>query len=315
MTNMAYGNEALDCRAHADAGALQSHPTRDAELGGGLTIRRALPHRQRRLVGPWCFLDHFGPRTFPSDSRLMRVGPHPHIGLQTVTWLFEGEILHRDSLGHEQLIRPGQLNLMTAGRGIAHSEETPAQHSGRLHGLQFWVALPADEADCEPDFVHHAELPLMERDGLRLRVFAGTLEGERPPARHHSPIAGADLELVDTGSRELALEPEYEHALLVVEGGCRLDGVPLEPGRLYYLGPGRDRLRLENTAPARLGLFGGTPFGESLILWWNFVARTPAEIQTARADWQARAARFGEVRGYDGPRLEAPELAARLRAG
>lgn len=313
MTNISHGNEAVACRAQAESGVLQSYPTRDADLGGGLTIRRALPHRQRRMVGPWCFLDHFGPLSFAPDKRAMQVGPHPHIGLQTVTWLFEGEILHRDSLGNEQLIRAGELNLMTAGRGIAHSEETPAGHGGRLHGLQFWVALPRAAAQLEPGFSHHADLPCIERDALRLRLFAGTLEGETAPARYHSPILGAELELREAGRHRIALVPDFEHALLPVAGACRLNGTDLPAGQFHYLGTGREVLELDCDGPARLGLFGGAPFGEQIILWWNFVAHDNETIRRAREQWQRNDPRFGAVHGYPGPRLEAPELSARLK--
>lgn len=305
---------AIDCPAQPSSACLEALATRDAELGGGLTIRRALPHRQRRLVGAWCFLDHFGPLPLAPDARGMRIGPHPHIGLQTVSWLFAGEILHRDSLGYKQVIRPGQLNLMTAGRGISHSEETPAEHSAQLHGLQFWVALPEAHKNTEPAFAHHPDLPRITRDGMDIQLFAGQLFGEQSPAHYFSPLAGFDLQLPDSGTRSLPLEPSFEYAVLLTEGECTLDGQPCVPGQLYYLGRGRDAITVSNQAPARGGVFGGAPFGESLILWWNFVARTQEEIAAARADWEAEHARFGEVRGYDGARIAAPELSGRFKA-
>lgn len=306
--------DALPCQAQAADACFEALPTRDAELGGGLTIRRALPHRQRRLVGAWCFLDHFGPLPLEPNATGMRVGPHPHIGLQTVSWLFEGEILHRDSLGYTQLIRPGQLNLMTAGRGIAHSEETPAEHGARLHGLQFWVALPEAHKNTEPTFAHHPEVPRITRDGMAIQLFAGQLFGEHSPAQYFSPLTGFDLQLTDSGARQLPLNPGFEYAVLLTEGACELDGQPCTPGQLYYLGRGRDHLTITNKAPARGGIFGGAPLGETLILWWNFVARTQQEVATARADWEAAHERFGAVRGYDGARLAAPELSGRFKA-
>lgn len=306
--------DATRCTPETHTACFEALPARDAELGGGLTIRRALPHRQRRLVGAWCFLDHFGPLPLAPDATGLRVGPHPHIGLQTVSWLFEGEILHRDSLGYTQLIRPGQLNLMTAGRGIAHSEETPAEHGPRLHGLQFWIALPEAHKNTEPTFAHHPDLPRIVRDGMDIQLFAGQLFGEQSPAHYFSPLSGFDLRLSDSGKRSLPLDAAFEYAVLLTEGACELDGHPCTPGQLYYLGRGREAISVTNHASARGGVFGGAPLGESLILWWNFVARTQEEIVTARADWEAQHERFGEVRGYAGARLAAPELSGRFKA-
>lgn len=292
--------------------AIEMLPTRDAKLGGGLKIRRALPQRARRLVGAWCFLDHFGPLDL-GGGRGLRVGPHPHIGLQTATWVLEGEVLHRDGLGSVQLIRPGQLNLMTAGRGIAHSEETPAAHGPRLHGLQLWIALPERERDREASFEHHPALPAVERDGLRATLVAGAAFGERSPARIYSPLVGIDLESLDAGRRALALDPDFEHGVLVTQGALSIDGRSLRPGTLCYLGPGRTRIELANTDSFRAFLLGGRPFGEAILLWWNFVARSRAEIATARREWETHSPRFAAVDGYPGPRLDAPDLTPGIR--
>jgi hypothetical protein len=297
----------------AAAPVLESLPVHTANIGGGMEVRRALPHRLRRRVGAWCFLDHYGPVTLKPDDRGMRVGPHPHMGLQTVSWLFSGEILHRDSLGSVQRIRPGQLNLMTAGRGISHAEETPGSHPAELHGLQFWVALPEATRHGDPAFDHHPVLPTWRQDGLDLSLIMGTALGERSPAKAHTPLVGLDLKCNDTGRRRLPLEPAFEHALLVIEGELRLEETALGPGALHYLGRGRDSLELANTAPAHAFLLGGEPLQEEVLLWWNFVGRSHEEMQAARAEWESQAARFGEVRGYDGPRLVAPEITARLK--
>jgi quercetin 2,3-dioxygenase len=291
---------------------LEALPTHETTLGEGMSIRRALPNRLRRLVGAWTFLDHFGPISIAPDSKGMRVGPHPHIGLQTVSWLYAGEMLHRDCLGFKQVIRPGQLNLMTAGRGIAHSEESPQPHSPLLHGLQFWIALPDSMREMESAFEHHPELPVIEREGYRTTVVIGQGLGERSPARVHSPLTGMDVQFLDTGTRTLPLNPAFEHAILLTQGELDVAGTRMDLSTLYYLGSGRETLTLECRQPARAFLFGGVPLGEDVLLWWNFVARSTEEMQIARADWEAHSPRFGEVQGYDGPRLTAPELTGRL---
>jgi hypothetical protein len=235
----------------------------------------------------------------------MRVPPHPHIGLQTVTWLLEGEVLHRDSLGTTQLIRPGQLNLMTAGRGIAHSEESPGDHPPVLHGVQLWTALPARSAGVEPAFEHLPELPTAQTDGMRVTVLMGELLGARSPARTYSDLVGADLEIPAATDEDLPLRPDFEYGAVVVAGEAAVDGAGLRPGQLLYLGTGRGQMTVRTAGPARLLLLGGEPFGEPLILWWNFVARTNDEIVQARADWEA-GDRFGVVSGFPGPPLKAP---------
>ena len=274
---------------------------------GALRVQRLVPQRQRRLVGPWCFLDLFGPLSF-AGSKPMDVAPHPHAGLQTVTWLFEGEALHKDSLDSEALARPGALNLMTSGRGIAHSEETPLQHSSRLHGVQLWIALPNAERDVSPAFDHHAERPRVEQAGWRGAVIVGAVAGVAAPARTFSPIVAAEL-LVE-GGVELPLDPTFEHALLPLDDGAVCEGTPLAAHHLYYFEPGRPSVAVSSSAPVRLLLIGGAPFGEDILMWWNFVARTTEEIVAMREDWQA-GRRFGDVRRYDGPRLDAPEFKGR----
>lgn len=292
---------------------IASYPVRRADLGGGLSVERALPLRQQRLVGPWCFADHFGPLDF-GDRKIMDVAPHPHMGLQTVSWLFDGEILHNDSLGFEAVVRPGELNLMTAGRAIAHSEETPARNSGRIHGLQLWVALPDAERQRQPGFDHYPELPVLEPGGGRVHLFMGELAGQRSPARAFSPIVGAEIVLGSNASMSLPLNPAWEHALFIVEGSVLLDGQPLSPGALHNLGTGRSVIELRSKTPARVALIGGAPFGESVLIWWNFVARSADEIQAARADWEQHR-RFGEVSAYKGQRLKAPSFGERPLAG
>jgi redox-sensitive bicupin YhaK (pirin superfamily) len=275
------------------------------ELGGGMQVRRALPTRARRLIGAWCFVDHFGPATVANTPGL-RVGPHPHIGLQTVTWLIEGEVLHRDSLGSEQLIRPGQLNLMTAGRGIAHSEESPTPRSANLHGLQLWIALPDAARMRAPAFDHYAALPRLQRDGAALHLLAGELLGERSPAQLYSELLGVDVDLPAGASVELPLRADFEHGVVVARGAASVDGAPLAVGELLYCERNRNSLTLRSDAGARAFVFGGVPLAEPVLMWWNFVAREKQELDRACRDWNAHAGYFGEVRGYDGERLVAP---------
>jgi quercetin 2,3-dioxygenase len=286
--------------------------TRSAEIGGGLTIRRALPNRLRRTVGAWCFLDHAGPMEFGAGGG-MHVGPHPHIGLQTFTWMIEGEVVHRDSLGNEQVITPGQVNLMTAGAGIAHAEDSAPGASGRLHAAQLWIALPEGERRRAPAFRNYPRLPLIERGGFRVRVLAGSVFGETSPAEIHSPLIGLDLTSTGRAALSLPLDAAFEHAALVLIGAARVDGEPLAPGTLLYFGPGREALAIECADAARILVIGGVPFGEEILVWWNFVARTPAEIEAATEDWNA--GRFAAVRGSPAPALIAPSPAGlRLRS-
>ena len=310
MSNLAPTTMAETCVSEpTSTPILEALPGRPSDLGG-LPIRRLLPRSQRRLVGPWCFLDSFGPLAFAS-GKPMDVAPHPHVGLQTVSWLLEGEVLHKDSLGRQGLAVPGVLGLMTAGRGIAHSEETPSRNGGRLGGVQLWVALPQANRETAPSFDQYRDLPAAQVDGGCATVFMGELAGARSPARAFSPILGAEV----TGDPErriaVPLLPDFEHALVLLAGDCRLDGQALAADTLYYLGCGRRELLLVSGArPLRALLLGGAPFGESVLMWWNFVARATAEIVAAREDWEA-GRRFGAVSAYDGPRIPAPPFFAR----
>jgi hypothetical protein len=279
-------------------------PSRMADVGG-VPVRRALPRRERRTVGPWCFVDHMGPAPVTETAGL-DIGPHPHTGLQTVTWLLSGEVLHRDSLGTAQVIRAGQLNLMTAGHGVAHSEEATGHYRGELHGVQLWVAQPERTRHGPAAFEHHAELPRADLGHADATVLVGTLAGVTSPARRDSALVGADLAL-RRGTSTLALEPSFEHALVVLDGQVLVHDQPVRPGRLAYLGRGRDQLELSAAAPARVLLLGGEPFGEPILMWWNFVARTREEITTAARQWRAEDPRFGQV-DSPLPRLRLPPL-------
>ena len=309
MSNLAPTSTVEQCVSEpAKAPAVEALPGRLTDVGG-LPIRRLLPRSQRRLVGPWCFLDSYGPLTF-SSRKAMDVAPHPHIGLQTVSWLLDGELIHHDSLGREGAAGPGVLNLMTAGRGIAHAEETPPQNSGRLRGVQLWVALPAASRETAPAFDQHHSLPQVDLEGGRATLIMGDLAGARSPAQAFSPIVGADVSGRPGGRVVIPLDRGFEHALVPLEGDCRLEGQPLAVDTLYYLGCDRNELAIAAESACRLLLLGGAPFGETVLMWWNFVGRTTEEIVAAREDWEARR-RFGEVAAYAGPRLDAPPFMAR----
>jgi quercetin 2,3-dioxygenase len=277
-------------------------------LGGprGMAVTRTLPNRRRRMVGAWCFLDAYGPDDLAGTPG-MRVGPHPHIGLQTVSWLVQGEVLHRDSLGHLQEIRPGQLNLMTAGRGISHSEETPTVNSGVLQGVQLWVALPEPARTRPPAFTHHADLPVLTFGDLHATVIMGELSGAVSPAATFSPLTGAEITAAASAEGVVPLRADFEYAVLTLDGAATVDGQELKPGPLLYLGEDRTSLRIEAGPATRVLLLGGEPFGEELVMWWNFVARTHEEVVEARAGWESGSL-FGEVHGYDGPPLPAPPM-------
>lgn len=281
---------------------------RDVPLGGprAMTVRRTLPQRERSLIGAWCFADHYGPDDV-SETGGMDVAPHPHIGLQTVSWLFSGEIEHRDSLGTHAYVRPGELNLMTSGHGISHSEVS-TERTTVLHGVQLWVVLPERDRGTAPAFEHYVPRPVPLGGGTA-RVFLGALAGDTSPVATFTPLLGAELTLDPGATVTLAVDPAYEHGLLVDSGDIETAGTRLSPAELGYLAPGGDELTLTNhsEAPARAVLLGGPPLGEQIIMWWNFIGRTSEEIVQARADWE-KGSRFGEVTGYDGDRLPAPQL-------
>ncbi len=284
---------------------LESYSGRELALGS-MPITRVLPVRDRRLVGPWCFLDRFGPMSFTTEKP-MDVAPHPHIGLQTVTWLLAGEVVHDDSLGSQSVLRPNGVNVMTSGAGIAHAEQTPRDHTGRLDGVQLWTALPDRTRHMDAGFAHVPDVPVAESSGGIARVFAGTLLGASCPAPYYSEILGADLQLHAGREMDIPLNPDFEHAVLTLDGDAAVNGQPLQDRTLYYLGTTRTEACVSSRGGGRLLLIGGPPFPETILMWWNFVARTPDEIAEARADWEARR-RFGDVPAYHGPRLDAPSL-------
>ena len=312
MSNLERKPQETPCGGRA---AVAVEPVRELQFGAavplggprGMSVTRTLPNSVRRMVGAWCFLDYYGPDDI-SGSGGMRVPPHPHTGLQTVTWLVSGELLHRDSLGSRQLVTPGQLNLMTAGHGIAHSEESPAPHSPILHGVQLWTALPDRDRHAGPQFAHLPNLPVLRDSGVTVTVVMGELGGAVSPADVYSPLVGVEAVLDATADTRLPLQPAWEYAALVLTGAVDIDGLVLRPGPLLYLGSGRADLPLAAERTSRLLVIGGEPFEEHIVMWWNFVGRDHEDIVTARDDWVHADTRFGAVHGYHGDRLPAPAL-------
>lgn len=291
-------------RSGVAAGPVQELlPGRVASLGPGTDVLRLLPTLGRRMVGAWCFFDHYGPEDITATDG-MQVPPHPHTGLQTVSWLLEGAVRHRDSLGNDALIAPGQLALMTAGRGIAHSEQSPVPHPALLQVAQLWVALPDGVRDGAARFEHHLALPVASSDGVDVRVVIGEFDGLRSPGRVHTPLVGLDVQV--HGDTSLPLERDFEYAAASLDGAVAVDGVRLDVGSLLYLGAGRASLPVSGSG--RLMVLGGEPFDERIVMWWNLVGRSHDEIAAYRSEWDARADRFADVPGWDRARTPAPPL-------
>jgi redox-sensitive bicupin YhaK (pirin superfamily) len=299
---------------HLAAGVVVLEP-REVPLGGprAMPVRRTLPQRARSLIGAWCFIDHYGPNDV-ADRDGMLVPPHPHTGLQTVSWLFAGEVDHRDSVGSHALIRPGELNLMTAGSGIAHSELS-TETTTVLHGAQLWIALPESARNGAPFFERYVPQPI-GIGAATARVFIGSLGGSSSPARVFSGLVGAQLDVPAGATVVIPVDPLFEHGVLVDAGDVLLDDAAVPVAHLAYRAPGATQLVLTaGESPARVLLIGGVPLGERIVMWWNFIGRSHEDIVRFRDDWQTEViagrnddGRFGRVRGYDGPALPAPEL-------
>lgn len=320
MSNLEDHPDEVECTATA-ASDVEIMTPRDVPLGGprAMRVRRTLPQRHRSLIGAWCFVDHYGPDRV-ADTGGMKVAPHPHTGLQTVSWLFTGEVEHRDSAGHHAMVRPGEVNLMTAGRGISHSEVSPASTT-TLHGAQLWVALPDAHRHTDPGFAHHAPSPVTG-PGWEARVFLGSLLGETSPVPTYTPLLGAELLLEPGTSLMLDVDATFEHGVLVDSGVVGVDGTDAKKDDLAYVPPGRSTLGLTTyDEPVRLLLLGGPPFGESIVMWWNFVGRSHDEIAGYRTEWQGQITdaglvdgRFGIPVGDELPPIPAPPLPnARLK--
>ena len=301
--------------ATGGGGGIQLLEPREVPLGGprALTVRRTLPQRARSLIGAWCFVDHYGPDPVDSSGG-MNVPPHPHTGLQTVSWLFAGEVDHRDSVGTHAPVRPGQLNLMTAGSGIAHSEVS-TESTRVLHGAQLWVALPDADRHTPPFFENYVPEPVQVAEAT-VRVFIGSLAGSTSSARVFTELLGAQIDLPAGATLTLDVNPEFEHGVLLDTGPVTVNGEGVPISHLAYAPVGETTLSLTaGPEGARVLLIGGVPLGEEIVMWWNFIGRSHDEIVEFRAAWQSDVieggrndGRFGVVRGYDGRPLPAPEL-------
>ena len=305
-------SHSADCAQYANQ-FIQDFPIRSAEIGKGTVIKRALPSKQKRMIGAWCFLDHAGPVTFNTGDGL-DVGPHPHIGLQTFTWMIEGTMLHSDSIGTvNQLIQPKQVNLMTAGHGISHTEVAPVNET-HMHAAQLWIALPDDKLHMAPQFDHYPELPVVQQDGIAHTVLVGEFLQTTSPVQVHTPLLAVDMTATQEVTTRLNLNPAFEYGFLVLEGTADINGHHLNADNMVVLEPGLTELEVRFAAGSRILLLGGEPFASPVLLWWNFVGRTEDELQQAREQWVNEDERFGSIPSYAGKRLIAPEFIGHVRA-
>ncbi|WP_180183623.1 pirin family protein [Acinetobacter sp. YH01020] len=312
MTNTNYTeiSHSDDCEKYVNQ-FIQEFPLRRAEIGQGTVIKRALPSRHKRMIGAWCFLDHAGPVHFPQGDGL-DVGPHPHIGLQTFTWMIDGTMMHTDSLGTHQLIQPKQVNLMTAGYGISHTEVAPESET-QMHAAQLWIALPDDKINMAPQFDHYPELPVVTQDGIELTVLVGEFLQTKSPVKVHSELLGVDLRSSESQSTVLPLNPKFEYGFMALEGTASVNGHELNEDNMVVLEPGLTQVKIDLHAGGRVLLLGGEPFESPILLWWNFVGRTQEKLNIAREQWINQDERFGSIPDYDGPRLEAPAFPDKMR--
>ena len=312
MSNRVFNDvsDSEDCIQYVNE-RLHEVPLRSAEIGQGTLIKRALPSKHKRMIGAWCFLDHAGPAHFEAGQGL-DVGPHPHIGLQTFTWMIEGTMQHQDSVGSEQLIRPRQVNLMTAGHGISHTEVAPSDET-KMHAAQLWIALPDDKLNIDPRFDHYPELPTVQNDHIEFTVLVGDYLGETSPVSVYTPLLGVDLFATQDTETVLPLNPEFEYAFLALEGEAVINGQTLTQDNMWVLEPGVPQVSISMPANARILLLGGEPFESPILLWWNFVGRSYEDIKLAREQWINQDDRFGHIPQYQGARLIAPTLPAGMR--
>lgn len=302
---------------------------------GGIPVTRLLPRARHRTIGAWCFLDHAGPATFEASNPGMQVGAHPHTNLQTFTWMLAGEVLHRDSLGSVQRIRPGQVNLMTAGtgeqHGICHTEQTP-EDVHDLHAVQLWIALPMNR-QIEPSFHHYPELPHWSHDGVHYTLVTGTYQGHTAPTLQYSPLVGVDVRVdsmlqPDAAQPQsggpaqpassacartltLAPQPSFEYGVLVLKGSVTIDNATFGPDELAKLIPdGADPVHIHAAPGSHFMLLGGEPLPHPTLVWWNFIANTPQALQQAVTDWNSGHPRFGSIdlSGTQLTRLQAPQM-------
>ncbi len=273
---------------------------------GGIPVARLLPQASRRTIGAWCFLDHAGPSTFGEHDAGLQVGSHPHTHLQTFTWMLAGEVLHKDSLGNECLIRKNQVNLMTAGTGICHTEQTPP-HSRELHAVQLWIALPPSAGPIAPDFQNYPELPMWSEAGVDYVLTTGHFNGHSAPTKQYSPIVGVDMRFQAAFAGNIPLQVDFEYGFLVLSGSLNIGGMVFAADELAYVPPGQSQAVIKVEAGTHIMLIGGTPLDFEPVIWWNFVAANKADIRQAIEDWNGHSDRFGSI-DTELNRLVAPPL-------
>ncbi|NOL51844.1 pirin family protein [Pelistega suis] len=291
---------------------MRKFPAKTKDVGG-IPVARLLPQAQKRTVGAWCFLDHAGPAVFPEHSKGMQVGAHPHTNLQTFTWMLEGEVWHQDSLGFRQLIRPKQVNLMTAGTGdsygIAHTEQTPA-HVKTLHAVQLWIALPMNK-DIKPNFEHYPELPSWSNQGIDYVLTTGSFQGYTAPTTQYSPLLGIDIQSKHATTLSIPVQSGWEYGVQVIKGSVTAaDGTVATADEILILENPLEAFTLSLSADTHLMLLGGEPLPHPTIIWWNFVADSAEAIHQAVKDWNNASPRFGQeidISGTGLSRLVAPE--------
>ena len=304
-------SNSADCQKYVDE-KLHSLTVRSAEIGQGTLIKRALPSREKRMIGAWCFLDHAGPASFEQGDGL-DVGPHPHIGLQTFTWMIEGTVMHTDSIGSKQLIRPNQVNLMTAGYGISHTEVAPDTET-KMHAAQLWIALPDEKLNMPPQFDHYPELPVISEHNVKFTVLVGEFLEKLSPVKVHTPLVGVDMFAEEETQITLTLDPKFEYGFLALEDGAEIAGHQLTSENMLILEPGLTHIEMSLPQGARVLMIGGEPFNQPVLLWWNLVGRTTEALREAKEQWENHDPRFGEIEDYDGPRLKAPTFPDRMKA-
>ncbi len=260
---------------------------------GGIPVARALPQAKKRTIGAWCFLDHIGPSDFGEGEKGLQVGSHPHINLQTFTWMIDGELLHKDSLGHERVIRRNEVNLMTAGSGIAHTEQTP-EGCKRAHAVQLWIVLPKDQV-IAPSFHFYEQLPMWSDAHADYILTTGTFGSHTAPTLQYSPIVGVDIRFQAATDVRLPTNPAFEYGLLVISGSLKIGGETFAENELAYVAAGSDTLPIEVGSQTHIMLIGGTPLDFEPIIWWNFVAPERTDINRAAEEWNQHSKRFGEV--------------------
>lgn len=287
---------------------------------GGIPVARLLPQHKHRTVGAWCFLDHAGPATFSQENKGMQVGLHPHTNLQTFTWMLEGEVWHQDSLGNRQLIRPKQVNLMTAGtgnqRGISHTEQTP-DGVKNLHAVQLWIALPMNQ-EIEPNFEHYPQLPEWSDQGIDYILTTGSYQGRQAPTSQFSPLVGVDMRFQQAQAFEIERQDKFEYAILVINGTIKINGERYAKDEIAILSDctsAQEKLKMWAEQGTHIMLLGGEPLPHPTVIWWNFVADKVEDLEQAVNDWNNQHPRFGtiDLQGTELSRLTAPAIPARLK--